>query len=144
MKAQKPQLSITRSSEPADPLNAQQLLQVVISDTFESIIMIIILLNVACLAMNYVGMPSELIKALFWLNLVFAVIFVLEVVAKLIGLGFKQYFRDRWCIFDCIVAVLSVIQIAIDMLAKSDIPAVNLLRVFRVVRIFRLVPKVRN
>lgn len=118
------------------------LLQVVISDTFESIIMLIILLNVACLAMTYVGMPSALINVLFWLNVLFTIIFILEVIFKLMGLGFKQYFQDRWCIFDCFVAILSVTQIAIDVLGDSDIPAVNLLRVFRVVRIFRLVPKV--
>lgn len=117
-------------------------MQVVVSDTFETIIMSFILLNIACLAMYHVGMPLALTTTLFWLNVAFTVIFIMEVIVKLIGLGIKQYFQDRWCMFDFIVALLSLVQIAIDITAKSDVPAVNLLRVFRVVRVFRLVPKV--
>lgn len=119
-------------------------LQVVASNTFESIIMGLILINVACLAMHHVGMAEELTKTIFWLNVAFTIIFLMEVVVKLIGLGVKQYFHDRWCMFDFSVAMLSAAQIAIDVAAKSDVPAVNLLRVFRVVRVFRLVPKVRH
>lgn len=104
--------------------------------------MALILINIACLAMYHVEMPDGLTVALFWLNVAFTVIFLVEVVVKLIGLGIKQYFQDRWCLFDFFVALLSLVQIAIDMSVKSDVPAVNLLRVFRVVRVFRLVPKV--
>ena len=104
--------------------------------------MALILINIACLAMHHVGMPHALTVALFWLNVAFTVIFLLEVIVKLVGLGIKQYFQDRWCLFDFFVAMLSLVQIAIDISVKSDVPAVNLLRVFRVVRVFRLVPKV--
>ena len=113
------------------------------SDTFDAFIMTIIALNILALALNYVGMPAWLVAALFWLNLVFTAIFLLEAAAKMVALGVAPYLRDRWCAFDCFVAVLSLIQIAIDVWTSSDIPAVNLLRVFRVARIFRLVPKVR-
>lgn len=112
------------------------------SDAFESIIMGIILLNVACLAINGVNMPAALVSTLKWLNIAFTTIFMLEAGAKMIALGVKQYFRDRWCMFDFAVAIVSVMQIVIEMSRDSDIPAVNLLRVFRVARIFRLVPKV--
>ena len=117
-------------------------MQVVMSQTFDAFIMAIIGLNVACLALNYVDMPLWLVDTLFWLNIVFTSIFGLEAVAKLVALGVKPYFLDRWCAFDFFVALLSLVQIAIDIWTSSDIPAVNLLRVFRVARIFRLVPKV--
>lgn len=120
------------------------MVQVVMSDTFESIIMGIILLNVACLAINGVNMPVALISTLSWLNIAFTSIFLLEAAAKMVALGMKQYFQDRWCMFDFAVALLSAMQIIIEMSRKSDIPAVNLLRVFRVARIFRLVPKARH
>lgn len=117
-------------------------LQVVMSDVFESIIMGIILLNVACLAINGVNMPPALVTTLTWLNVAFTIVFMLEAAAKMVALGIKQYFQDRWCMFDFAVAIVSVMQLAIEMSRDSDIPAVNLLRVFRVARIFRLVPKV--
>lgn len=114
------------------------------SDAFESIIMGIILLNVACLAINGVNMPTALVSTLKFLNIAFTTIFMLEAAAKMVALGVKQYFQDRWCMFDFAVAIVSVMQIIIEMSRESDIPAVNLLRVFRVARIFRLVPKVRQ
>jgi hypothetical protein len=116
---------------------------VVISDTFDGIIMGVIVLNIVCLAVVYVDMPAYLTAILFWLNIAFTSIFLLEAGAKMYAVGVGPYFRDRWCLFDFVVAALSLIQIIADALIESNIPAVNLLRVFRVVRIFRLVPKVR-
>ena len=113
------------------------------SGKFDAFIMGIIALNVACLALNHVGMPQWLTSMLVVLNIVFTAIFAIEAVAKMLALGVKEYFLDRWCSFDFFVAFLSLVQIAIDLWTSSDIPAVNLLRVFRVARIFRLVPKVR-
>jgi Ion transport protein len=113
------------------------------SDTFDAFIMGVIILNVGCLAVTHVNMPMWLVAALFWLNVVFTTTFVVEAAVKIIALGFKGYFTDRCCTFDFAVAALSVVQIAIDVWTVSDIPAINLLRVFRVTRIFRLIPKVR-
>ena len=113
------------------------------SDGFDAFIMGVIALNVGCLALTYVGAPLWLTRALDWLNIVFTFTFAIEAVAKMIALGLKSYFQDRWCMFDCLVATLSLVQIAIDKWTTSDIPAISLLRVFRVTRIFRLIPKVR-
>jgi hypothetical protein len=114
-------------------------MQVVASDTFETIIMVLVMLNIACLAVYHVGMSEALTVLLFWISMTFTVIFTIEVIVKLIGLGIKQYFRDPWCIF---VTLLSLVQIPLDVAAKQSVPAFNLLRVFRVARVFRLVPKV--
>eukprot|EP00892_Ulva_mutabilis_P001295 jgi/Ulvmu1/11166/UM072_0002.1 len=130
-------------TKPANPVRAA-VFRVVMSDTFESIIMGIILLNVACLAINGVNMPEALVRTLTWLNIAFTTIFLLEAAAKMVALGIKQYFQDRWCMFDFAVAMVSAMQIVIELSRESDIPAVNLLRVFRVARIFRLVPKAKG
>jgi hypothetical protein len=117
-------------------------MQVVASDTFETIIMVLVMLNIACLAVYHVGMSEALTVLLFWISMTFTVIFTIEVIVKLIGLGIKQYFRDPWCMFDFFVTLLSLVQIPLDVAAKQSVPAFNLLRVFRVARVFRLVPKV--
>jgi hypothetical protein len=113
------------------------------SDTSDAFIMGIIALNVTCVALTFVDMPQWLVTMLFYLNIIFTTIFAIETVAKMTALGIKAYFMDRWCSFDFFVAFLSLVQIGIEVWTSSDIPAVNLLRVFRVARIFRLVPKVR-
>jgi hypothetical protein len=112
------------------------------SNAFDAFIMGIIALNVFCLTLIYVDMPTWLVGTLFWLNFAFTCIFTLEAAAKVIALGVKPYFMDKWCAFDFLVAILSLLQLAIDIWTTSNIPAVNLLRVFRVARIFKLVPKV--
>ena len=125
-------------------LSQSTALQVVMSDAFDAFIMLMILMNVACLAITHVDMVLWLHDTLFWLNVIFTTVFCVEAIAKITALGPVSYFMDRWCIFDCLVAALSVVQIAIDVWTTSDVPAINLLRVFRVTRIFRLIPKVCN
>jgi hypothetical protein len=119
-------------------------MQVVMSNAFDAFIMVIIALNVLCLTLVHVDMPQWLVTTLFWLNFAFTCIFTLEAAARIVALGFKPYFTDRWFAFDFLVAALSLVQIAIDIWTNSNIPAVNLLRVFRVARIFKLVPKVQT
>ncbi len=43
------------------------------------------------------------------LNYIFSFIFILETVLKLIGLGFKEYFKDKWNRFDFIIVMVSII-----------------------------------
>jgi len=76
------------------------------------------------------------------LNLVCSIIFIVEMVIKLIGLGFKEYVSDGFNIFDCIIVHISVFEIVIDILgiefssggALSALRAVRLLRVFKLAR----------
>ena len=79
-------------------------------------------------------------------NVVFTGIFLVEAILKLIAIGPKWYFRDRMNSFDFLVVVASIATIAVDF--KSGRPAaegggagVNLLRVLRVARLFRLIRK---
>ena len=47
------------------------------------------------------------------LNNIFTYCFILEMIIKLIGLGFREYSRDSFNIFDAIVVVLSIVDIII-------------------------------
>jgi hypothetical protein len=51
--------------------------------------------------------------AIEYTNLVFFVIFCLEMVIKLIGMGWKAYMRDRSNIFDFTIVILSTIDVII-------------------------------
>ena len=54
------------------------------------------------------------------LNNIFTYCFIVEMVIKLIGLGFREYSRDSFNIFDAIVVILSIVDIVITSASDSD------------------------
>lgn len=58
--------------------------------------MTIILMNIIVMAMNFEGASSEYNYALYILNLIFSVVFIVEAILKLIGFGVMGYFRNGW------------------------------------------------
>lgn len=48
------------------------------------------------MAMNFEGASSEYNYALYILNLIFSVVFIVEAILKLIGFGVMGYFRNGW------------------------------------------------
>ncbi|MDT9725390.1 ion transporter [Xylanibacillus composti] len=61
-------------------------------------------------------------------------VFVLELVLKLAGFGYKRYFRDGWNIFDFLIVVGS--------LAFYSTPFVSMMRLLRVLRLLRMIPAI--
>jgi len=49
----------------------------------------------------------ELQLALYWLNIIFAVIFAVEMFIKWIAFGYKKYFTSFWCLLDFAIVVVS-------------------------------------
>ena len=52
-------------------------------------------------------------------NTVFYVIFVVELVLKVLGLGFASYFRDSSNKFDFLIVLLSTADICVQIVAHS-------------------------
>ena len=75
------------------------------------------------------------------LNNIFTYCFILEMVIKLIGLGFREYSRDSFNIFDAIVVVLSIVDMIITASSGSDEEsgvALTAFRGARLIRVFKL------
>ena len=93
-----------------------------------------------------------------WINISFTVIFILEAIIKIIGLGPRGYIRDGWNAFDLIVAIFSVVSVGFDISSKTytcdpalkegvtenNVPALLVLRAFRIARVFKLVRRARG
>jgi hypothetical protein len=47
------------------------------------------------------------------------VIFIFEMMIKMIGFGLKNYFRDKMNNFDCVIVVLSFIDLILSNVSKS-------------------------
>ena len=67
-------------------------------------------------------------------NYIFFSIFTLEVIVKVIGLGFIEFVKDKFNIFDVFIVIVSLIEIILS----SGSGAFTSLRAFRLFRIFKI------
>lgn len=78
--------------------------------------------------------PKSMTMALEIFNTIFTTIFLIEFLLKFSGYGFYGYIKDAFNVFDGIVVIISLIE-----LAGSGAGGVSVLRTFRLMRIFKLI-----
>ncbi len=93
--------------------------------------------------MDYHPANEDLQKVLDLLNIVFFVIFFLEMVIKIIGLGPHLFIKDTYNIFDALIVTLSIIDVSLSYSllsdeAKTGKGAISAFRAFRLLRVFKL------
>jgi hypothetical protein len=104
------------------------------SPIFNALIMLIILLNTLVLSLDkYPEFEGDTAEVLGVVNTVFTIIFTLEVVLKLLGLGVRGYAADKFNLFDALIVVISIAE----MFAAEGGP-LSALRAFRLFRIFKI------
>ncbi|XP_035708740.1 muscle calcium channel subunit alpha-1 isoform X3 [Folsomia candida] len=129
----------------------------VTSQPFEYVIFILILINTITLAMKFHGQPQGYTHALDVLNMIFTAVFALEFVLKLAAFRFKNYFGDAWNVFDFIIVLGSFIDIVYSEVnyrvskqaqwlrpgkpSGKNIISINFFRLFRVMRLVKLLSK---
>ncbi|KAG2432797.1 hypothetical protein HXX76_008531 [Chlamydomonas incerta] len=106
---------------------------------FNQFFMLLIFLNTIFLSMEYHNQPDSLTKALNVSNLTLTVLFTIEMILKLFGLGFWDYIRDGFNIFDALVVTISLLEIVLSSVAGLNaIRALRVLKALRVLRLFKL------
>ncbi|XP_071552405.1 muscle calcium channel subunit alpha-1-like isoform X37 [Panulirus ornatus] len=114
----------------------------VTSQPFEYAIFVLIMLNTISLAMKFRGEPETYTHALDILNLIFTAVFALEFVLKIMAFRFKYYFGDAWNVFDFIIVLGSFIDIVYsEVNPGSNLFSINFFRLFRVMRLVKLLSK---
>ena len=107
---------------------------IVNSPIFNALIMLIILLNTLVLSLDkYPEFEGDTAEVLAGVNTGFTIIFTLEVVLKLLGLGASGYAADKFNLFDALIVVISIAE----MFAAEGGP-LSALRAFRLFRIFKI------
>lgn len=100
--------------------------------------LLLILLNTLCLALQFATAPEQLNKFTDLMNIIFTAIFTIEMVFKLLAFKVKHYFAETWNIFDFVVVILS----NVDILVTKSVSTVNNMDIkfsfFRLVRVARL------
>jgi len=81
--------------------------------TFSRIVNLSIILNTAVLASDRYALDEETQKQHEHANMLFAFIFTVEMIIKMIAFGFGSYFRDRQNKMDFSIVVFSIIDVCI-------------------------------
>jgi len=129
---------------PSHPLR-RQIFDVVVSDPFDAFILSMIMLKVVVMAMTHAD-DDDWETGLFIANTTFGAIFLVEAASKIFALGPRAYFTDSWSLFDFVVVMLSIVGFIITVTPSLSTNAsyLGLIRIFRVARIFRLIPKAKG
>jgi voltage-dependent calcium channel L type alpha-1D len=114
------------------------------------------MINTVTLAMKFYRQPDFYTEALDALNMIFTAVFALEFVFKLAAFRFKNYFGDAWNVFDFIIVLGSFIDIVYSEVnikqnleknsnqiqqKSSSIISINFFRLFRVMRLVKLLSR---
>jgi hypothetical protein len=107
---------------------------------FNSIFIFITLTNTITLACYSKEMSEEFSMITEKAERLFRYCFIIEMVLKISGLGFKDYFLDNFNKFDSILVIFSLVEESLSFLVtiKMDGGAFSALRALRLLRVFRL------
>lgn len=97
--------------------------------------MILILFNTFFMSIEHYNEPEWVTNTGNIANYIFTVIFACEMVMKLIGFGFKNYFSQGFNIFDCFIVIMSFVE----LLSSDTNSSLSVLRAFRLLRIFKII-----
>lgn len=112
----------------------------VTSQYFEYALFVLIMTNTLTLAMKFHGQSEAYTYALDVMNMIFTAVFALEFVLKIVAFRFKNYFGDAWNVFDFIIVLGSFIDIIYSE-PGTNIISINFFRLFRVMRLVKLLSK---
>lgn len=101
-----------------------------------------IILNTITLCFDYYELDGgyDRPRVLEFFNYVFMAIFTIEVLLKLVGLGLREFVRDRFNLFDTLVVIMSIVEVVISdgSGATSSLRAFRLFRIFKIFRVGNL------
>ena len=105
---------------------------------FDHFIVGCIIANCVMMAATFYQEPQEWTDLQAILNVVFTLIFTVEMVLKLFAFGLSIYFSDSWCRFDCFVVVGSWADLVFTWLGVELFSS----SLFRIIRISRVIGRI--
>ncbi|XP_021360506.1 sodium channel protein 1 brain-like isoform X2 [Mizuhopecten yessoensis] len=116
---------------------------VIENKVFEGIILFLIAVSSLTLAFEDVNLYENptLELALDWLNIIFCVLFAIEMLMKWVGMGFKKYFTQFWTLLDFCIVVVSIASLAAKAAGVDNISAFRSLRTLRAFRPLRAISR---
>lgn len=87
---------------------------------FSKFINAVIIINTFTLAQDRYKIDEDYVKLLEKINIALSGVFFLEMILMLIGIGFREYVQDSFNIFDAVIVLISVPDIAVQQFMSSD------------------------
>uniref|UniRef100_A0A665X6S3 Voltage-dependent L-type calcium channel subunit alpha n=1 Tax=Echeneis naucrates TaxID=173247 RepID=A0A665X6S3_ECHNA len=87
---------------------------IVTSSYFEYLMFFLIMLNTLCLGMQHCNQSDHVTKLSDTLNLIFTVLFTVEMILKLMAFKARGYFGDPWNVFDFVIVIGSVVDVILS------------------------------
>merc|ERR1739838_1142499 len=100
-------------------------------------VIVLVALNTICTAVEHHGQPDWLNDFLYRAEFTFLALFMVEMVVKMYGLGFRLYFQSSFNIFDCIVIIGSIFEVIWSNFRGQSF-GISVLRALRLLRIFKV------
>ena len=116
--------------------------RIVVARWFERFILLNIVANTVIMALHS-SSDSASDSVLLNLDAAFTCVYVAEAVLKLVANGGEAYFREAWNCFDFLVVVVSCTGAGLTY-AAAGAGVADVLRTFRVLRVFRLIPNIKG
>ena len=115
-----------------------RLQKIVLGWYFEMFINGAIFVNIMLLATVHYNQDPGWDQFQFYANVVFLIIFIIEIILKLMVLGL-HYFKSLGNVFDVLVVLGSIIEISVELSRQGSASssATSVIRAFRIVRVFR-------
>ena len=103
---------------------------------FENLMMLIVAINVVVLSFERYGISESASETLSNLNFMFSIIFIIELVLKLIDLGPIQYLQDKMNYIDGVVVIMIVFELTI--FSEGTFTAFRVVKIIRTLRVLRV------
>ncbi|TSN76587.1 Dihydropyridine-sensitive L-type skeletal muscle calcium channel subunit alpha-1 [Bagarius yarrelli] len=107
---------------------------------FEYLMFFLIILNTLCLGLQHCNQSDHITKLSDTLNVIFTILFTVEMIVKLIAFKVKGYFGDPWNVFDFLIVVGSIVDVVLSQVDYEENARVSItfFRLFRVLRLIKL------
>jgi len=96
------------------------------------------------MAFEHSEQADSLTNFFYGVNVFFSLLFTFELVLKVVAYNPVRTLIDRWNVFDGVIVLVSLIELAIDALGSVNFPinptVLRAFRVFRLTRLLKLVP----
>lgn len=113
---------------------------------FEIFFGVVVIINAIFIGVQ-IDKPSTFsVSTWFWISVFFFMVFSLEIVVKVVVLGFREYVSDHWNVFDVVVSILVFLEVGTyyglfapsyyDHLSKYI--AADIVQILRLCRLLRL------
>ncbi|MEW5300382.1 MAG: hypothetical protein WDW36_003317 [Sanguina aurantia] len=105
---------------------------------FEYLMGVVIAGNCVVVSMTQYGQSQALTEQLAVANYVFVCVFIVEMLLKVAGMGFGQYWKEAWNRLDFLIVVAAIIDLGVDYSYPTVFKAMHIFAIERSIRVLKL------